>query len=131
MEEKLAKFLDNQASGKIPCGQQFYLLDDSPIQDGGGGGPSVKLVTPTEQTVAQAKSELKDNIMKRVVMQQRPMTSRKRKKPVKRMQQKKRGDARRRRSKQQRGGKRRGKVNRRKAPAARGRKRKRTATSRR
>ena len=76
-DQKFDTFFNQQAAGQIPYCQNFYVLD-GPMQD---GGAAVKLVTPTEQTVEQAKSELKENIMK---MKPR----RKQLKPKKRLQKK-------------------------------------------
>ena len=94
MEEKIARFLEQQAAGNIPCGQPFYVIDGGVNQD--GGMSPVKLVTPTEQTVAQAKSELKDNIMKQ--QPKRRYRRRSKRAPVKRLQ---KGGAKRRQQQQQ------------------------------
>lgn len=45
----------NQAKGLIPHQRKFYKVS---MQQGGGGQPTIKMVSPTEQIVERAKASL-------------------------------------------------------------------------
>ena len=54
-------FFERQANGEIPYNPQSYFID-APVQE--GSSQPVQLVTPTEQQVEMAKSQLKRNLAK-------------------------------------------------------------------
>ena len=87
-QENFEKFFDQQAAGNVPYNKHFYVLD-GPVQD--GGAATVKLVTPTEQTVEQAKSELKETINKVAQERRRPQSNLKRHQHKRRNRTKQRG----------------------------------------
>ena len=70
-ERRLIEFFDNMAEGKIPYNSKMYVVDDytPPCTESDvdqQGAAALKLVTPTQQQVEQAKVQLKRNVIARL-----------------------------------------------------------------
>ena len=59
------EFFSQQASGQIPYNPHFYVMNYANQEGGADTQPPIQIVSPTEQMVAQAKSEVKRNLKRK------------------------------------------------------------------